>query len=192
VRVTCCPWLILKLCDGPGAKNRKPAGVTVTLPVPVPAPDATRVVVPTFTPIAWIPTEVIPEGMVTETDDTIPAPPPFSTKVFGSLLVSVNVRSDGRGEAMERLTPPCNPLPIETGLMVTGTPAGALMVMTKFEVKVCCGTLESFTVIWAVVVPAALGVPERKPLPLMVNPAGRVEDEKVYPAVPPVADIVWP
>jgi len=61
---------------------------------------------------------------------------------------------------------------------VTKASAG-MMLMTKFEVTLCCGVVVSFTVICAVVLPEADGVPEITPAALMERPGGSVEDEKV-------------
>jgi hypothetical protein len=64
-------------------------------------------------------------------------------------------------------------------------------VMDRLAFAVCWGLLESFTVTFAVLVPAAVGVPPITPvLALIVNPAGRPVADQVKGVVPPVAATV--
>jgi hypothetical protein len=65
---------------------------------------------------------------------------------------------------------------------------GATIVMEKLADAVSWGLVESFTVTFAVLVPAAVGVPLITPvLALIVSPAGRPVADHVYGVVPPVA-----
>ena len=67
----------------------------------------------------------------------------------------------------------------------------ALTVIDRFAVAVTCvGLVESVTVIWAVLLPAALGVPVIAPAALIDSPAGNPVALNVYPGLPPVAATV--
>jgi hypothetical protein len=68
---------------------------------------------------------------------------------------------------------------------------GATIVMERLAEAVCWGLVESFTVTFAVLVPAAVGVPLITPvLALIVSPAGRPVADHVYGVVPPEASTV--
>ena len=68
----------------------------------------------------------------------------------------------------------------------------ALMTNVEARVAVCAGVPESVAVIVNVLVPAAVGVPERTPALLRLRPGGKVPavTVQVYGAVPPVATSV--
>ena len=63
------------------------------------------------------------------------------------------------------------------------------MVIEKLAEALCWGLVESFTVTFAVAVPAGpAGVPLITPVvALIVNPEGKPVADQVYGAVPPVA-----
>lgn len=67
--------------------------------------------------------------------------------------------------------------------------SAALIVKVAESVAVCGVDAESFAWMVKLVVPAAVGVPERTPAELRLRPAGGVPDH-IYGAVPPVAEIV--
>jgi hypothetical protein len=66
------------------------------------------------------------------------------------------------------------------------------MVMDRGALAVCWELPESFTVMFALLVPAGpVGVPLITPVPeLIVSPAGRPVADHVYGVVPPVAATV--
>src|ERR1035437_5644098 len=65
---------------------------------------------------------------------------------------------------------------------------GATIVMERLAEAVCWGLPASFTVTFAMLVAAAVGVPLITPvLALIVSPAGRPVADPVYGVVPPLA-----
>ena len=71
------------------------------------------------------------------------------------------------------------------------TKAEAVIVSGKVTLAVpAVGVFESVTVIVTEKLPAAVGVPERLPALLRINPAGRPVAPNEYGAKPPVAVIV--
>ena len=122
-----------------------PESFTVTLALLV----AATVGVPLITPVLALIDN--PAGRPVA-DHVYDVTPPEATTV---VLYATPLVPDGSGEAVVMVN--CE-----------------LMVIARFADAVCCGLPESFTVTFAVLVPAAVGVPLITPLLALIdNPAGR-------------------